>query len=471
MSNDLAISEREREILRLVATGATNQQIALQLHISPNTVKVHLRNIFSKIGVVSRTEATVYAIRHGLVAISAEQGAEPTKVSIAEEVSAQAGPAPAVPEAAPPAWLASEPAPIPTTSEAVAVPSHSIESTAIPASTRSYTRLLWIVGSITSTLIVAIILGAFLFFPPLPPAQATATPPTPENASQRWFTHSPLPSPRNDVALVAYDLDQKLYVIGGQIDNTSSAALDRYDPVSDRWISLPNKPTALGHASAIILRGNIYVPGGENAQGKVSDLLEIYDPREQRWIQGISMPSPRSRYALVAWEGLLYVIGGWDGVQACNDVYIYNPEEHIWSEGPALLAPRQNAGAVTASGRIYVIGGSNDSGPLRESLQLDPAEAPARWKAIAPLPEAIAAPGVAAPISTLFAFDPTQHRGFQYDVSVDAWMEFTVPTNVPISSQATLLGSSIYFIGETKEYGPGIISEYKAFFTVFLPSP
>src|SRR6185436_10409644 len=68
MTNDSSqISEREREILCLVAMGATNQQIAHQLHISINTVKVHLRNIFEKIGVASRTEATVYAIRQGLV--------------------------------------------------------------------------------------------------------------------------------------------------------------------------------------------------------------------------------------------------------------------------------------------------------------------------------------------------------------------------------------------------------------------
>ena len=71
MSNDSSqISEREREILRLVATGATNQQIAHQLNISINTVKVHLRNIFEKIGVASRTEATVFAVRSGLVQIS-----------------------------------------------------------------------------------------------------------------------------------------------------------------------------------------------------------------------------------------------------------------------------------------------------------------------------------------------------------------------------------------------------------------
>ena len=67
MANETELSERELEILRLVATGASNKEIAAKLFISPNTVKVHLSNIFSKINVVSRTEATLYAIHNGLV--------------------------------------------------------------------------------------------------------------------------------------------------------------------------------------------------------------------------------------------------------------------------------------------------------------------------------------------------------------------------------------------------------------------
>lgn len=61
------LSERELQILRLVAEGFSNRQIAGMLDISENTVKVHVRNIFAKIHVASRTEASMYAVRNGLL--------------------------------------------------------------------------------------------------------------------------------------------------------------------------------------------------------------------------------------------------------------------------------------------------------------------------------------------------------------------------------------------------------------------
>ena len=67
MIENAPLSEREIEILKFVATGASNKEIAYRLTLSENTVKVHARNIFAKIGVASRTEATLYAIRTGLV--------------------------------------------------------------------------------------------------------------------------------------------------------------------------------------------------------------------------------------------------------------------------------------------------------------------------------------------------------------------------------------------------------------------
>lgn len=69
--NPEALTERETEVLRLVAQGQANKQIAASLHIAEKTVKIHVSNILSKLGVQSRTQATLYAIRVGLV--SAEQ--------------------------------------------------------------------------------------------------------------------------------------------------------------------------------------------------------------------------------------------------------------------------------------------------------------------------------------------------------------------------------------------------------------
>lgn len=62
-----ALSPRELEVLRIAATGSTNKEIARDLEISPRTVQVHLANIFSKLGVGSRTEAVLYAIKQGWI--------------------------------------------------------------------------------------------------------------------------------------------------------------------------------------------------------------------------------------------------------------------------------------------------------------------------------------------------------------------------------------------------------------------
>jgi DNA-binding NarL/FixJ family response regulator len=61
------LSRRESEVLRLVAAGRTNRAIATELSISEKTVARHVSNIFAKLGLSSRSEATAYAYQHGLV--------------------------------------------------------------------------------------------------------------------------------------------------------------------------------------------------------------------------------------------------------------------------------------------------------------------------------------------------------------------------------------------------------------------
>src|SRR2546426_6943941 len=62
-----ALTERETEVLRLLAQGQSNKQIARSLSNTEQTIKSHVSRILSKLGVKSRTQATLYAIRVGLV--------------------------------------------------------------------------------------------------------------------------------------------------------------------------------------------------------------------------------------------------------------------------------------------------------------------------------------------------------------------------------------------------------------------
>jgi DNA-binding NarL/FixJ family response regulator len=61
------VTEREMEVLVLVAAGRTNREIATALVISDHTVRRHLQNIFAKLGVSSRAAATAYAFQHDLI--------------------------------------------------------------------------------------------------------------------------------------------------------------------------------------------------------------------------------------------------------------------------------------------------------------------------------------------------------------------------------------------------------------------
>jgi two-component system nitrate/nitrite response regulator NarL len=60
------ISPREREILALIASGASNKEMARTLGLAESTVKIHVQNILRKLGLASRVQAAVYAVEHGL---------------------------------------------------------------------------------------------------------------------------------------------------------------------------------------------------------------------------------------------------------------------------------------------------------------------------------------------------------------------------------------------------------------------
>jgi DNA-binding NarL/FixJ family response regulator len=66
----ISLTSRERDIVRLVAQGLRNGEVAKKLFISEETVKTHLNNIFRKLDLRDRVELTLYAVRVGLIGVS-----------------------------------------------------------------------------------------------------------------------------------------------------------------------------------------------------------------------------------------------------------------------------------------------------------------------------------------------------------------------------------------------------------------
>ena len=70
LSRKPVLTGRELEVLQLVAQGQTSRQIGELLYISENTVKNHIRNILDKLGLHSRNEAVLYAVREALISLA-----------------------------------------------------------------------------------------------------------------------------------------------------------------------------------------------------------------------------------------------------------------------------------------------------------------------------------------------------------------------------------------------------------------
>jgi DNA-binding CsgD family transcriptional regulator len=463
MSAETPISEREREILRLVAMGATNQQIAQQLEISINTVKVHLRNIFGKIGVASRTEATVYAIRQGLVVVDQRRGEPPP----AEAQLGADGPSPAISSTPTPTLIEAPPESALPSSDAVPTP-RSTPTTPLAPAARRRMPLVILIGAAVALVALGGIITSVLTRP------TTGTSPTPGVVSQasepavsqaaRWRERAPLPLPRDDFAVAAYD--GRLFVIGGRASDTPSGAVSRFDPTNNVWVTLNEKPTPAAQIQAVAIGRSIYVPGGEGTDGQVLDALEAYDPRSQAWETLPPLPAPRSRYALANLEGRLYLFGGWDGTSYRGEVFIFDPATRTWSEGDALPTARRDAGAAVVEGRIYVIGGESERGALRVNERYDPTGDPGRrWESAAPLSEPITNPAAVGTLDVALIFAPGRQSAFQYMPATDSWSQGAVPGDVSLSARAVFLGTSVYVFGDTG----GALSEYQALFNTFLP--
>ena len=322
------LSEREMEVAQLLATGASNAEIARDLVISPHTVKVHLRNIFEKLQVNSRTEASMVLVQRGWITV-------PGAVVEAAE------------EPAPP--------PLPEPEPLVDAPA----------------RLsLWQRGYFIGALALCLLLLAAPYTGALMTSsadlltnadQAVTAPPSVE-LEPRWHMRTPLRQPLGRHAMVNFN--GRFWVLGGEtVAGTTLADVSVFDPDGGSWRAAAPLPTPLANLAATTLDQMVYIAGGSHSTGApgdttISDQLLRYDPALDQWMVAGKLPYPVAGAALVGDNGLLYLIGGWDGRDMRDEIWRYSPGAGSgWELVGHLAKGRAFLGAAAVRGDIYVGGG------------------------------------------------------------------------------------------------------------------
>jgi DNA-binding CsgD family transcriptional regulator len=418
------LSERELEILQLVARGLTNREIGQMLVISPNTVKVHLSNIYEKINVASRTEATLYGIEHGIVDVP---GAE---TSEKEAPTPQRNP---------------------------------------------FQKYLWVwIAAVAVLSFLVIALATDLIFPePTPEPIAIA------DVEERWQELSPMPEARAGMAAAAYD--GNIYAIAGEGPEGVSGRVFRYLTTTDAWEVLSDKPTPVADVHGALIGEKIYVPGGRTADGNPTDILEIFDPRADAWEVGAPLPKAISAYAMADFEGRLYLFGGWDGEQALDDVYVYDPQEDVWRAGTPMPTARYDAGAAEVQGKIFVVGGRSNTRILNANESYLPTREGSNeqvWYKEEKLPVKIYGMGAVNITDVVFTFygitdDQFQNLQMYFSPNDNDWVQFslTFAGNEPRYRPALVsISEFIYFLGgEIQETPINTNNAYRAIYTIMLP--
>ncbi len=329
------LSERELEVMDCLAQGAGNKEIAAELVISQNTVKVHLRNIYTKLGVSSRTEATAVTLQQGIITLPGTPAPIPVETTDSQE---------------------DEPDPLPVPAE----PDHRR----------------WLNWRTAVILLGALLLFAFVFVLISNRQSATATPNEPSESfeptdlGENWQMLRPLPNPRTNMATAAIGLN--VYAIGGETEGSVTNSVLVYHTTDHTWTEAAAKPTAVTEATAAELFGEIYVPGGRLANGKPTNVVEAYSPTNDSWRMVQSLPKAIAGGLTLTDGSFLYLFGGWDGGAYLDSTYVYDPGENSWRPLPAMSQPRAYLTGGTLTGDLYAVGGYDGREVLAVCAYFDP---------------------------------------------------------------------------------------------------
>ncbi len=431
------LTDREMEVLELVSTGITNREVAQELFISINTVKVHLRNVYTKLGADSRTEATMIAVREGWVSVGEEE--KEIDEQEVEESEEEIAPRPPLPWPKRIALVA-----------ALLVAAFGVIVTWPRSGSQAANG------------------------PDLPLEQSSTqamAPQTDGDEESPWNERAQMPTRRAYMALAP--VDGQIMAIGGQTPGGVTDIVEAYDVENDTWTTKSSKPTPGVYIEAATIGKEVYVPGGCDGEGRPTRVVEVYDAEENTWHETSPLPEPRGAYALATWEEKLYLFGGWDGERYVATTYVYDPQAEAWAEVAPMSTPRGFAGAALLGERLYVVGGYDGERELTTCAAYDPASD--TWSDCAPLAVGRGGLGLANVGGRLYAIGGggrSSYLGFneRYDPAEDVWSAVETPLVGEWRPGVVVFDATIYAIGGWSSDYLGLNLAYELLpFRIFIP--
>jgi DNA-binding CsgD family transcriptional regulator len=435
------LTDREEEILKILATGATNRQVGHQLHISTNTVKVHLRNIFAKLGAESRTEATMIAIREGLIQVGQEAGVD-TLGDAALRTS------------------------LDTTRKREIEPP-------LPWSERAS-----LLG--TSLMVVMAVMATGPRDASQPQSQAdlpldqpsSVGAPLEPHAASDWEELAQMPSRRAHLATAVSG--GQIIAIGGSDPEGTADAVEIYDPTTDTWSTGARKPAPAAYIQAAYLEPEIYVPGGCDEGGQPIRDVDVYNAQTDSWRRGAPIPEGRCAYALASLGDALFLYGGWDGERYVSTSFAFDRTRETWDTLSPVPDEMGFASAVAWNDHIYVVGGYDGQRELVACRVYDPASD--SWESCAPMALGRGGLGVGVVGNQIYAIGGggwTTYLGFneRYSPAEDLWSTIQTPVVGEWRNPGVVaLENDIIAVGGWSDGQLGLNQKYAALpFRVFIP--
>ncbi len=427
------LSDRELDVLRRLAVGESNKAIADGLSISPFTVKTHLRNIYTKLDVSTRTEAMTVALQQGVLSVAMVEVQETAESEVPDDPDLQTL----------------------DTGAIVAPYPQIVESQTTVTPPRTVVSHRWRVLSVALLALLALVVSIFLFIRwregtlAATPVELFAEQPLGET---RWASSRPMPIALAGRAATAVGLD--IYIIGGETTEGITDRVQVFNTADRTWRRATGKPTAISSATAAELFGEIYVPGGLLGDGRPTDIVEAYSPSQNAWRRIAPLPQPLAGALTVADGGFLYVLGGRNENGIQDTVYVYDPAADSWRPLASLPEPRADAAGGALTGRIYVVGGSDGETQRDSCFTYDPSAD--TWDDCPSMMQARATAGATVLLNKLYVIGGVQpvssaaaEHGEVYDPNSRTWTVLNLPPNTPAWSDPGVVHveARIYAIG------------------------